>query len=371
MTTHESRRATLEARRTVSSSTAPVSRYEAAMLHYLNATAQLSPPINHGQGRPAAEPVVHGADDPAPAAAGTRTTNKEGRRSDLVVVGIDGSGCALHAARWAAVEAVRRQGALRLIHAYSLAPAGYPGYNPYPAILLTQLRDEGADLLAGTADALRRDYPALEISIQLVHGEKATVLRHSSGDAALLVVGAHEQNRVALTPNSVPGDIAGVNPVPVAVIRGGDEHPDGPVVVGVDGSPASEAAIAFAFEAAALRGACLVAVHAWTDPALVDPVPLYSAAVFDPQPIADHKRIQLTERLACWADKYPDVTVQRVLAHDRPIPALLKYAGTAQLIVVGTRGRGRLASVLLGSTSRALINRADCPIVLTRPHSAG
>jgi len=289
-------------------------------------------------------------------------------RSDLVVAGVDGTGRARQAAHWAAEEAIHRHGALCLVHAYSLAPAGYSGYNPYPATSLIQLGDEGEDLLAETAADLRRDYPTLEISAQQVHGDAATVLRRAAEGAALLVVGAHGRNRVGFTAGSVAADVAANSPVPVAVIRQGEAHRDGPVVVGVDGSPASETAIAFAFDAAALRGVSLVALHAWTDPALDGPVPAYSAATVDPEPIADRERLMLAERLAGWAEKYPDVAVQRVLAHDRPAPALLKYVGSAQLIVVGTRGHGRLTSALLGSTSHALINRADCPIVVARPH---
>jgi nucleotide-binding universal stress UspA family protein len=302
------------------------------------------------------------------ATAGAASTDNPRYQGDLVVAGIDGTGRARQAAHWAAEEAIHRHGALRLIHAYSLAPAGYPGYNPYPATSLTQFGDEGEDLLADTAAEVRRDYPTLEISTHQVHGDAATVLRRAAEGAALLVVGAHGRNRVGFTAGSVAADVAANSPVPVAVIRRGAAHRDGPVVVGVDGSPASETAIAFAFDAAALHGVSLVALHAWTDPALDGPVPADSADTVDPQPIADRERILLAERLAGWAEKYPDVVVQRVLAHDRPAPALLKYVGSARLIVVGTRGHGRLTSALLGSTSHALINRAECPIVVARPH---
>ena len=202
--------------------------------------------------------------------------------------------------------------------------------------MLAQLREEGQALLAGTAAALRCDHPTLDIGTQQTHGDTAAVLQHAS-----------------------------------AVIRPGDTPDAGPVVVGVDGSPTSEAAIAFAFDAAAVRGAGLVAVHCWTDPAIDGPVPAYSAVSADPEPIANAERILLAERLAGWADKYPDVSVQQVLAHDRPAPALLKYAATAQLIVVGTPGHGKLTSVLLGSISHALISHAACPVVIARPHPPG
>jgi len=117
------------------------------MLHYLNAAAYLSAPVSHDLGQPAAEPTNGGPPNSATAAAGNGPTDNPRYRTDLVVAGVDGSGGARKAAHWAAAEAVRRHGALRLIHAYSLAPAGYSGYNPYPATLLAELRDEGEDLL--------------------------------------------------------------------------------------------------------------------------------------------------------------------------------------------------------------------------------
>ena len=370
MTTYESERAAVEARKAVASSTAPVSRHETAMHQYLTATWHLSEPVCQGPDESAAGPAAVRPTSSAATPAELVATETPGPRGDLVVVGIDGSGCARHAAQWAAAEATRRHGALRLIHSYSLPPAGYSGYNPYPATLLTRLRDEGQALLEDTAAGLRRDHPALDISTDQAHGDPAAVLRRASADAVLTVVGAHGRNRVAVSLGSVAANIAVTNPVPVAVIRPGDTQETGPVVVGVDGSHTSEAAIAFAFDAAATRGTGLVALHSWTDPAIDGPAPARSAVIADPEPIAHAERILLAERLAPWSDKYPDVPVQQVLVHGRPATALLKYAASAQLIVVGTRGHGRLTSVLLGSTSHALISHAACPVVIARPHPA-
>jgi nucleotide-binding universal stress UspA family protein len=288
---------------------------------------------------------------------------------NLVVVGVDGSECARGAAQWAAEEAFRRHAALRLVNTYMLPSAGYSNYNPYPADLLTQLQLEGAGILSETAEALRQDYPTVEISTRQVHGDAATGLRRASADAVLTVVGKNGRHRVTL--GSVAADIAASNPVPVAVIGRGNTHPDGPVVVGVDGSPASEAGAGFAFAAAALRSAPLVALHCWTDPVPDVPAPARSVVTVEPQPHAGAHRTRLTESLAGWAARYPGVHVQQVLVHDRPTSTMLKYAGTAQLVVVGTRGHGRLTRMLLGSTSRALINLADCPVVVARPHPAG
>ena len=289
---------------------------------------------------------------------------------DLVVVGVDGSGCALHAARWAAQEADRRSGVLQLVHAYSLPPAGYSGYNPYPAGVLADLREHGRATLQDAKNELRRAYPALDVRTRMAYGDPATVVHQGSTGAQLTVVGAHGSNRLRVALGSVAASVAATNPAPVAVIHPGEAPGYGPVVVGIDGSPISEEAISFAFESAALRGAPLIAVHCWTDRTLDGPVPSSLAVVVDEAQFGQSERILLAERLAGWAEKYPDVMVEQAVIHELPIPTLLGYARTAQLIVVGSRGHSGLAGLLLGSTSQALIARSSCPIVVVRPRTA-
>ena len=119
--------------------------------------------------------------------------------------------------------------------------------------MLADLRDDGADMLTETAGELQRDFPELPITTALVYGDPATVLRHASGEAALTVVGTHGANRLSVALGSVAADVAKTSPVPVAVIHPTPTPTTGPVVVGVDGSPASRAAIEFAFETAADR----------------------------------------------------------------------------------------------------------------------
>ena len=150
----------------------------------------------------------------------------------------------------------------------------------------------------------------------------------------------------------------------MVVVRGSvPAPPEGPVVVGVDGSPTSEAAVGFAYEAAATRGVPLVAVHTWWD-LMVDPT---FAPLLDWDALEADEREVLAERLAGWGEKYPDVHVQRLVMHDRPARALLAQAAGAQLVVVGTRGRGGVAGLLLGSVSHALLHHAPCPVAVVRP----
>jgi nucleotide-binding universal stress UspA family protein len=127
------------------------------------------------------------------------------------------------------------------------------------------------------------------------------------------------------------------------VVRG--NHHEGPVVVGVDLSPESDPAIGFGFEEAAAREVPLVAAMAHHD----------------------EQSALLNNRMSGWLEKYPDVAVERLVAAERPIPLLLELGERAGLLVVGARGRGGFAGMLLGSTSQALIYHAPCPVAVVRP----
>jgi nucleotide-binding universal stress UspA family protein len=151
---------------------------------------------------------------------------------------------------------------------------------------------------------------------------------------------------------------------PVAVVRQA-AAPDGPVVVGVDGSPVSVAAVGAAFEEAAWRGAPLVAVHAWSDIEYINGLPSELSLLLDEAPKHDHERV-LAESLAGWQEKFPEVEVERVLPKDRPRRQLLDWSAKAQLVVVGSRGRGGFRGALLGSTSQALLHHAQSPVLVVR-----
>jgi len=141
-------------------------------------------------------------------------------------------------------------------------------------------------------------------------------------------------------------------------------------VVGVDGSPTSEAAIAMAFEEASLRNVDLVAVHAWTDFSSDYSYAYAHQFLMDWNRVETEEQELLAQRLAGWQEKYPDVMVHRAVTRDRPVHHLLEHAAQAQLLVVGSRGRGGFSGMLLGSTSQALIYHAPCPLLVVRPVTA-
>jgi nucleotide-binding universal stress UspA family protein len=285
-------------------------------------------------------------------------------RGRTVVVGIDGSGSALRAVRWAAAEATRRAVPLRVVTAFDWSRNHAIGEirlgASYRDIMLQQARRN----LADAAAVAERAAGGIPVEQQLVVGFPLAVLAAESERAQLVVIGDRGLGGVTgLLLGSVAIGLSAHAECPLVVVRG-DEDPDpaAPVVVGVDGSPLSEAALAFAYEAAAARGVHLVAVHTWRE-VLGD---LEVAPLLDWAAIETEEHEVLAERLAGWGEKYPDVPVRRVVAKDRPAHALVEQSRGAQLLVVGSRGRGGLAGLLLGSVSHAVLHRSHCPVAVVR-----
>ena len=284
-----------------------------------------------------------------------------------IVVGIDGSDESLVGLAWAAHEAAHQHRTLRLVHAWEVP---VPGYVPVPASV--DLVRESAETVLTEAVAKAEEWvPGVHVEGFLMHGPAGRVLLDQGAEAAMVVVGSHGRGGFArLLLGSSSGAVAAHASVPVVVTRGtaGDESwRSGPVVVGIDGSAVSEAAIEFAFQAASLRGEGLVAVHAWAQP---DPFVDEAYAVLSEAATRQTEaRLAVAESLAGWRDKYPDVLVTEVVADGHPVDALLTEAKLAQaaLLVVGCRGRGGFTGLLLGSVSRGVLHHATCPVAVVRP----
>jgi len=286
-----------------------------------------------------------------------------------ILVGVDGSSSALHATRWAAREAARRRVPLRLFHACVLPAVSRPTVS-LPGGAVEALVELGHQWLR-RADWEARDVaPGIEIHTDLRVGLAAGQLIEESAHARLVVLGSRGLGGFeGMLVGSVSVGVAAHGHCPVVVVRGRtleDPPPEGgPVVVGVDGSPVSEAAVAFAFDTASLWGVPLVAVHTWQDMSAGE---TWSVLPFDIdyEAVAEDERRLLAERMAGWREKYPDVEVRQRVVRDRPVRGLLAAAEGAQLIVVGSRGRGALKGVGLGSTSQALLHHSACTVAVVR-----
>ncbi|MQA07671.1 MAG: universal stress protein [Pseudonocardiaceae bacterium] len=294
----------------------------------------------------------------------------ENRNAAPVVAGVDGSRSALRAVRWAAAEAVRRDVPLRLVHAYVIPTRGYPERIVTVRQVRTGLEKQSHDWLQEAATAAAA-VAGVRVESRPVIGETVRALVTESRDAALMVVGTRGLGGfTGLLLGSNAAALARHGHCPVLVVRG--ETPDDevlstrPVLVGVDGSPASDTALGFAYREAAIRGVPLVAVHAWCDVTSDVTERVYDVPV-DWEELDAELRGQLDDQLAAWEQKYPDVPLRRVPVRGRAARTLLAQGRQAQLIVVGVRGAGGFAGMLLGSTSRALIYHAPCPVAVVRP----
>ncbi len=286
-----------------------------------------------------------------------------------VVVGVDGSPGSDRAVEWAASEAELRHRPLLMVMAFHWPIGTYPVEPQAVLSDMSDIMERGRGALALQVAAVREAHPELVVSGEFHEGSAAGILVDRSRHAAATVLGQRGRGGfTGLLLGSVSAQVSAHASGPVVVIaaRSRPVPVDGPVVVGVDGSPVSESAVGFAFDEASWRGVGLTAVHAWRAPGSEVPndrIALY----YDLDEVADEEERMLAESLAGWRAKYPDVAVRPVLAHGRSVDELLTQAAEGQLLVVGSRGRGSVSGALLGSVSRAVLHRAACPVAVVRP----
>ena len=283
-----------------------------------------------------------------------------------IVVGVDGSPAAAAAARWAACEAAMRNVELSVVHVLQSAPevwlqTGWPAI-PLPAEVGEDQLAQGEKILEDTlSDIAKTIGPRQPRSISsrvCIGAVVPTLSGFSHKQSHMIVVGRRGRggmHRALL--GSVSSGVLHNAHGPVAVVH---HHvspvpPSGaPVVVGIDGSTASQSAIAIAFDEASRRTVELITVHA-TDHA-------------DP---SEAKHL-LMQRLDECQQRYPNVTVRPVVIGAHPADALLDQSQQAQLVVVGSRGRGGLAGKILGSVSAAVVQACRIPVIVAgraRPHT--
>lgn len=284
-----------------------------------------------------------------------------------IVVGVDGSPYSDAAVRWAVGEAVLRNHLLNIVNVISPLVGGWSGAwgAPLPEDV-GPWQEQQAHGLIKEAVRIARDSAggaAVRIRTEAQFGPLVPTLVDMTKHAKMVVVGCRGMgafSRAVL--GSASTALIHHSHCPVAVLHGEapQERAHAPIVLGVDGSTASEGATALAFEEASLRKTELVAMHAFSDaewPA--------TARIPWPDVSADAEEV-LAERLAGWQEQYPDVAVRRVVVPDRPAQNLLALAESAQLLVLGSHGRGGFAGMLLGSVSSAVVHAIHTPVIVAR-----
>lgn len=283
-----------------------------------------------------------------------------------VVVGVDGSDVAARAAAWAAEAASIRGRGLTLVSAL-LPPvtAGGLGIGLPPSLdLVDQLEQHAHEQLAALASTL----VGIDVRTQVRIGAPSAVLLEASETAAMIVMGSRGRGGFrGLLLGSVGAQVAAHAECPVAVIRSLAPADANAVVVGIDGSPAAEAALAFGFDEASRRQWRVVAVHAWDVPAydlLIVPNGPVPVPLTD---VADDEIRLAAEVLAGFRADYPEVDVEERLVRSPAVAALTQATPDAGLIVVGTHGHGPAMGALLGSVSNGVLHKATVPVVVVPP----
>jgi len=280
-----------------------------------------------------------------------------------IVVAVDGSPASDVAVRWAALEAAMRNIPLTVVHAVVTPTATWPPV-AYPEALAVRLEDEGKKevlhAIKIAEDAMPPDRKA-PVERELVYSTPSPALVRMSDEAEMIVVGSSGRGLLARgVLGSVSSTVVRQASCPVAVLHDEDlPDQDAPVLVGIDGSAASELATEIAFDQASRRGVELIALHAWSD-VCASGLPGWEWS-------APGSESSFADSLAHWQERYPNVTVQRVVVCDEPARQLIEKSESAQLVVVGSHGRGAFDRMVLGSVSNRVLHSVRIPVIVARP----
>jgi len=267
-----------------------------------------------------------------------------------ILVAYDGSADAELALQWAAEEARATGRGLRVVTVDDAITSPWGAAAVY----------RGEDVLAGVKERFADLDVELESRVGHVTGE---LLRASVSDD-LLVVGSRGHGRAEdLLIGSVSQHLARHALCPVVVVRPTHAADARRIVVGVDGSATSSAALEQACRRAERTGETVVALHAWRTHAP-------STDVWNSEPRAQeglaHRQVLLAESVAGMRVDHPDVAIEQEAVPVAPVRCLVDASRGASLLVVGSHGLGFFGGLLLGSVSQAVLQRAECPVAVVR-----
>ncbi|HUH53304.1 MAG TPA: universal stress protein [Microbacteriaceae bacterium] len=280
--------------------------------------------------------------------------------AENIIIGVDGSEQSRAALTWGLARANERKANVELFHVAD------DSFLSESVAFLSEAQKASEEMLAAERDYAKSIGFTGKITGTAVVGHPIVEVEVASRRADLLVLGQHAGSKWA---GSFFGTravkIAAVAYCPVAVIPEGykTDTANG-VVVGIDGSEAAQDAIAYAAEEASRRGVPLTAVYAWMPPLTPGLEYLWSEELVESQRLAAEEAIAIG--VAGLSGRYPDLEIKREIIQAAPVAALLQSAEDAELLVVGSRGRGAISRLLLGSVSHGVLQALPCPVIVTR-----
>ncbi|MER5432529.1 universal stress protein [Streptomyces sp. NPDC002588] len=285
-----------------------------------------------------------------------------------ITAGVDGTDESLAALAWAAREAVRRDRALRVVHAWRFQPDTAPEVADREA-QQDWVRESAERAVAEVADR----HPGLTVTTDVLEGQPVETLVAAAAEAELLVLGSRGHGPVVgFLLGSVGRQVIAEAACPVVLVRAGDrpsaEAGGHEIVVGQHGEPDDSApALRFAFETAAARGAGVRVVRAWTLPPVFAYSPASLKLLDDAGGLEPLESKALAAAVEPWRERFPDVPVVEHVEMGSAGQVLLSVAGRAQLMVVGRRVHRTAVGAAIGSVADGVLHHADCPVAVV-PH---
>lgn len=284
--------------------------------------------------------------------------------SGRVVVGTDGSEQAVRAARWGAQWAHDAGQGLTLVSAHGPVTMAYPEAGLVNEELLAEMQRLALGTLEELRDALATDFPDLDIQVAAIDAPASLTLTDITENAALLVLGTRGLRGLKAAVLGGTADVVIAHASgPVAVVPEDHEHTGDPVVVGLDLSDSSHQALTFAADAAKILGVGLRVIHAWDLDRFWNG--LQKEAMREVTTKTEQSAREGVEKaMDGFAEAHPGLQVQVDVVAGRAHEVLEKASQGASLLVVGSRGLGGFKSMLLGSTSRRVLQSSHCPSVV-------
>ncbi|HZK04457.1 MAG TPA: universal stress protein [Actinomycetaceae bacterium] len=291
-------------------------------------------------------------------------------RQRVILVGVDGSDAGMRAVEWAAAEARTCGWGLHLVCAYSLPSFAASTMDGGFAVIDESRVRASAEEVLDAAEARLGDGLTVKRSVET--GDPTTVLAELSRNASLVVIGKRKGGGLA---DRILGAVSSALPphahCPTVVVPFSSEEeshvPVKRIVAGMDGSDSARIALVRAIEEAVRWGAALTVVSG---------VPLatggaalsWGLAPMDPDQLVDDVQRGLDEivdtTLADVGEEALRLRVQRHALGGSGAALMVEFSTAVDLVVVGTRGRGGFAGLLLGSTSQTVIQHSSCPVLV-------